>query len=120
MTSQNDVFQSILSSSRQSQLAQQELALLDMAATLRRIEALLEPKPVVQPGVWPASPQETRALTIPPGAHVMMDDNGPLIIRFTLPFNHGTVIYRREPAGVHPGGFVLSYEDVEGKGSQIY
>lgn len=47
--------------------------------------------------------------------NVMRDSSGqPEIIRFPLPFGHGTIIYRKHPGPAVPGGFTLSVQGPDG------
>jgi hypothetical protein len=51
----------------------------------------------------------------PQERNIMRDSSGqPEIIRFPLPFGHGTVIYRKHPGPVIPDGFTISVQGSDG------
>jgi hypothetical protein len=51
----------------------------------------------------------------PTESNIMRDSAGnPEIIRYPLPFGHGTIIYRKIPGDVAPWGFTLSVQGPDG------
>jgi hypothetical protein len=51
----------------------------------------------------------------PQERNIMRDSSGqPEIIRFPLPFGHGTVIYKKHPGPISPGGFTISVQGPDG------